>query len=269
MLLLQVMPAPLQIPPPPVASEQHGPPRSPHLAQVPAVHLVPAAVHVPLPGLAPQQGSPGPPQPPHAPALQIPLPRPTHAPPGAMQIPETQHPPPLHPLLAQHCVPGSPQVAPLLPPCAPPPTPDPPLLETPPPPWLPPPPVRPWAPPVPAGVPPSSCAPASIPVLDPPQAESDAPPASRNALTRRERFFERTRHPRSIVAKQDDATWIHAMISLRREERTGLYATGPRRIPGLGAYTIGHCRGMDFAPPCGRAWTTPGAFEERGLVKTD
>ena len=78
--------------PAPVLLVQQGPPRSPHFAQVPALHFVLGAVHtLLLPEV--QQGRPGPPQVPHAPLLQMPLPRPTQTPPTVMQIPETQQPP--------------------------------------------------------------------------------------------------------------------------------------------------------------------------------
>ena len=121
MLLLHKEVGALHVPEPPVALSQQGAPRSPHVAHVPALHFVLAAVHDPVAGLVPQQDWPGPPQVPHEPALQIPPPRPTQAPPGVMQIPETQQPPPLQLLAAQHCVPGSPHTAdPPAPPSAPP-----------------------------------------------------------------------------------------------------------------------------------------------------
>ncbi len=94
---------------------QQGPPSSPHLAQMPEVHLVPGAVHT-EPVLEAQHGWPGPPQLPQAPLLQMPLPRLMQAPPTAMQMSETQHPPPLQPLPSQQGVPGSPQAGTVAPP---------------------------------------------------------------------------------------------------------------------------------------------------------
>ena len=44
------------MPSPPVALAQQAWPSSPQGAQVPALHLVPGAVQVPLPGFDPQQG---------------------------------------------------------------------------------------------------------------------------------------------------------------------------------------------------------------------
>jgi hypothetical protein len=102
--------------------EQHARPRSPHLAQVPLLRLVSADVHEPAFGSAPQQGRPGPPQVPQAPALQTPPPSPTQIPPWAMQIPDTHKPPPLQALPEQQAKPGSPQVA-VVPPWATPPLP--------------------------------------------------------------------------------------------------------------------------------------------------
>ena len=129
-LPLQMAFATLHVPAPPLAGVQQGAPRSPHLAQFPALHLVSGAVHDPALGFVPQHGWPAPPQVPHDPALQVPPPRPTQLPPTAMQIPVTQHPPLLQPLPSQHCVPGSPHVGLLVPPR--PPCPRPPLPETPP-----------------------------------------------------------------------------------------------------------------------------------------
>jgi hypothetical protein len=107
-LLLQIAFAALQVVAPPVVLAQQAEPSSPHLAQVPALHVVPAEVHTPVAGLLPQQGIPAAPQLPQAPALQTP-PTPTQVPPSVMQIPETQQPPPLQLFPSQHCVPGWPQ----------------------------------------------------------------------------------------------------------------------------------------------------------------
>jgi hypothetical protein len=109
--------------PVPLLPMQQGPPRSPHLPQVPPLQRVLGAVHAP-PDPDEQQARPGPPQLPHAPALHRPPPRPTHDPPGAMQIPDTQQPPLLHAFPAQHGVPGAPHVPvapppPAVPPVAP------------------------------------------------------------------------------------------------------------------------------------------------------
>jgi hypothetical protein len=111
-LLLQIIPGPPHTPLLlPVGPAQHAWPSSPHLAQVPLLHFVLAAVHEPVFASAPQQGRPGPPQVPQAPALQTPPPSPTQVPPWVMQMPATQQPPLLQALPAQHAKPASPQVA--------------------------------------------------------------------------------------------------------------------------------------------------------------
>ena len=57
MLLLHRALAELHVPVPPAGLSQQGEPRSPQLAQVPALHLVSGAVHVAVPvGPPPQQG---------------------------------------------------------------------------------------------------------------------------------------------------------------------------------------------------------------------
>ena len=183
LLLLQMAFAVLHVPVPPLALEQQAVPRSPHLAQVPALHFVPGAVQAPVLGFEPQQGRPGPPHVPQAPALQVPPPRPMQLPPTAMQIPVTQQPPLLQLLPSQHCVPGSPQTSalPPAPPCVgpiPPPTPPPP------------------SPPFPMGVPLSStCTPPSRPMLDPPHPwmAKAAPPAIAKMHTTKYRLVLVTR----------------------------------------------------------------------------
>jgi hypothetical protein len=142
---LQTAPATLQVPAPPLGLTQHGLPSSPHLAQLPPVHLVSGAVHTPAPELEAQQGKPGPPQGPHAPAEHVPPPRPTQVAPTDMQMLVTQQPPLLQPLPSQHGMPASPQatttVVPPAPGCAPPaPGCAPPAPVMPPCPWIPPPP---------------------------------------------------------------------------------------------------------------------------------
>jgi hypothetical protein len=108
---LQSTPAPVQVPVLLVVVPQHAKPKVPHLAQVPPLHLVSAAVQTPPAGVDPQQGWPGPPQLPHEPSLQMPLPNPTQGPPGDRQIPETQHAPPPQELPSQQGMPGLPQLA--------------------------------------------------------------------------------------------------------------------------------------------------------------
>jgi hypothetical protein len=145
---------------------QQGEPRSPHLAQMPALHEVPDAVQTPVP----QQGSPAPPQVPQAPAAQMPPPRPTHTPPADMQMPDTQQPPPAQPLPSQHCRPGWPQAGTVLPPLpstlpsSPPNTT--PVFTLPPPPWAGgmTPPVLPGTPPLPVMPPPSAAMTPPVPV---------------------------------------------------------------------------------------------------------
>jgi hypothetical protein len=56
MLLLQMALADLHVAGPPAGLSQQDVPRSPHVVQVPALHLVPAAVHAPVVGVVPQQG---------------------------------------------------------------------------------------------------------------------------------------------------------------------------------------------------------------------
>jgi hypothetical protein len=94
---------------------QQAAPSVPQLAHTPDAHRVAEAVQTPLLGVVPQHGSPGPPQAPHAPLLQIPLPSPTQAAPADMQMLATQQPPEAQPLSSQQGMPGPPQVA-LLPP---------------------------------------------------------------------------------------------------------------------------------------------------------
>jgi hypothetical protein len=195
--------APLQVLVPLVLVQQ-GPPRSPHLAQVPEVHLVPGDVHVPL-VLDPQHGKPGPPQVPQAPALHVPPPRFTQVPPTAMQIPETQHPPPLHVLASQHGVPGSPQRPGPVPPDPGAPPKDPPLPGRPPP--------LPSTPPLPGRAPSSSVA-ASGRLDFPPHpwdAATPTPPRKKTA-TRKPRPLDVTyvllrtrtthRHPRPTIIQE-------------------------------------------------------------------
>jgi hypothetical protein len=55
-LPLQMAFGPLQVPLPPLALAQQGEPRSPHLVQLPPLHVMPAAVHTPVAGDVPQQG---------------------------------------------------------------------------------------------------------------------------------------------------------------------------------------------------------------------
>jgi hypothetical protein len=176
-------------------SAQQGAPNSPQLAQIPAMHSVPGAVHATVPRLSPQHCRPGAPQLPHAPALHIPPPSPTQLLPTAMQIPETQHPPLLQLLPWQHGVPGPPQAGtlpPSSPPCAPPT-----------PPW-PEPPLPKLRPPTPVCVPPPvlsppTCDPPSpklAPDFDPPHAwtEVTIPPASK--------------HRPNTLARLLEVTWI-------------------------------------------------------------
>lgn len=60
----------MQVPAPPAGFAQQGPPKSPHLAHVPPLHLVSGAVQTPPPVLVVQQGRPTPPQVPHEPLLR-------------------------------------------------------------------------------------------------------------------------------------------------------------------------------------------------------
>ena len=186
--LLQIAPPPPQVPVPPAGFAQQGPPSSPHVAQIPPVHLVWGAVHAPTPELLVQHGRPLPPQVPHEPALQTPPPSPTQDPPTAMQIPPTQQPPLPQPLPAQHWVPGSPHAA-TVPPPEPPSAPPAPVKL---------PPAPKGTPPMPCGMPPlsSSAAPSEC-RPDPPQLETNSAPVAetKRIPCRQERIFEITAPP--------------------------------------------------------------------------